>query len=215
MTDGAPRIGIVTVSDRASRGLYTDESGPAIEAALRDYAALLGAIERHPRPVIALVDGAALGGGVGVAAAADLVLATARASFALPEVLVGLIPAVVLPVLARRIGWSHARSLALGRIPLSADAALRLGLIDEISDDLDRTQRRHASRFARMSPDALAAVKELSAAEFASREEYTREATRRFAELLATPSTRNRLRRFAAGDAPWPEAPDAIDKEKQ
>src|SRR5262245_20757423 len=63
---------------------------PGSYAALAQYAALLRAIERTPRLVIALDDGPAQGGGVGLAAAADVVLASSRASFALPETLMGL-----------------------------------------------------------------------------------------------------------------------------
>jgi enoyl-CoA hydratase/carnithine racemase len=178
---------------------------PGSYAALAQYAALLAAIEQAPRLVVALVDGPAQGGGVGLAAAADVVLASPRASFALPETLMGLIPAMVFPILARRIGVPRARLLALGAKPLSATVALQWGLVDEITDDLEAAFARHARRFARMDSRAIMGIKQLVATHFAPPVGYTADAATRFYELLASPETRARVRRYVAGEAPWPE----------
>jgi enoyl-CoA hydratase/carnithine racemase len=183
-------------------GPSPDGSGDALEA-LDRFAALLQAIERAPQPVIALVDGAALGGGLGLAAAADLVLATPRAAFGLPETLLGLIPAMVFPVLVRRIGPASARRLALGAASVPAADALRLGLVDELTDDLDAALERHARRLERMDRRALAHVKALVAEHHAPSAAYLADAADRFRCLLGSPETRARLARFAAGDPPW------------
>ncbi len=71
----------------------------AIERGARAYASVLGALRSAPRPTVALVEGEALGGGVGLLAACDLVIASTSATFALPEALYGLVPAMVVPVL--------------------------------------------------------------------------------------------------------------------
>lgn len=189
------------------------DSSAAMDGLLGRFARLLQSLERHPRPVVALINGSVLGGGVGLAAAADLVLASPRSTFALPEGLVGLIPAVVLPTLTRRIGVTRARALALGRAPLSAEEALRAGLIDEVAEDPERALRRHSNRFERMSPDALAAIKDLMSRQDTAPDALLAEGTRRFAELLASPSTQARLRRFLAGETPWPLSSDPVEED--
>ncbi|MEM9005301.1 MAG: enoyl-CoA hydratase-related protein [Cyanobacteria bacterium P01_F01_bin.86] len=172
---------------------------------LAHFAQLLAAIGQVPQPVIALVDGQAMGGGVGLAAAADLVLASSKASFALPETVMGMIPAMVFPYIARRIGVPKARLMALGTKPLSAEAAFRIGLVDEVVDDLEGAYKRYARRFARMEPRAIGTMKTLIATHFTTPENYQIDAANRFHELLASQATRVRLKRFAVGQSPWTE----------
>lgn len=171
----------------------------------RRFGALLAALQRDPRPVIALVDGAALGAGVGLAAAADLVLATARARFALPETLLGLVPAMVFPFLAQRVGVARARLLALGAEPLDAQEAWRWGLVDEVTADLPGALQRHGRRLARMDAAALARLKALVAEHFAAPPGYEDPAAQALVELLERGEGRGRVRRFLAGEAPWPD----------
>jgi polyketide biosynthesis enoyl-CoA hydratase PksH len=117
----------------------------------------------------------------------------------------GLIPAMVFPILARRIGVPRARLLALGAKPLSATVALQWGLVDEITDDLEATLAHYARRFARMDARALTGMKQLVTTHFAPPAGYMADAATRFYELMASPETRTRVRRFVAGEAPWPE----------
>ena len=179
--------------------------GGSEEARPRRFAALLKALERDPRPVVALVDGAALGAGAGLAASADVVIASGRAIFGLPETLLGLIPAMVFPSLARRIGIPRARRLALGAEPLTANEAFRIGLVDEVSDDLEGALQRHARRLARMDPHAVATIKALLADHFPMPAAYEEQAAARLGELLERPETQARIRRFLSGHAPWPD----------
>jgi polyketide biosynthesis enoyl-CoA hydratase PksH len=174
------------------RGLDLDWLAGAAEPEplFREVAALLDEIARAPRPVAALVDGVASGGGVALAAAADLVVATPRATFALPEVFAGLVPAVALPWVARRTGWPRARLLALGGRTIDAAEALALGLVDEITGDAAAALAAHARRWAKADAAALAGVKRLTGDLDAAL------ALQR--ELLASPATRRRL-------APWEE----------
>lgn len=177
------------------------------EIALSHYSALLAAIEQTPRPVVAVVDGAALGGGVGLAAACDLVIASPRASFSLPETVMGLIPAMLFPTLARRIGVAQARLMALGGVPMGAEEAHRLGLVDEIAPDLEMALARRARRFARSDPRAVRAIKSLVAMHFCAPPDYNADAALRCTVLLSSRETRARIARFAEGRAPWEETP--------
>jgi enoyl-CoA hydratase/carnithine racemase len=178
----------------------------ATEPRPRSFGALLAALERDPRPVIALVDGAALGAGVGLAAAADLVLATHRSRFGLPEALLGLVPAMVFPPLARRIGVARARRLALGAEPLTAEEAYRVGLVDELSDELPAAFARHERRLVRMDKAALASLKALVGRHFGTPAGYDEDAALVLIERMAHADTRDRIRRFLAGETPWPMA---------
>jgi enoyl-CoA hydratase/carnithine racemase len=134
-------------------------------------------------------------------AAADLVIATPRSTFGLPDVLVGLFPALALPYVAQRVGVAKARLLALDGGTVDAPAALRIGLVDEIADDLDVAVARHARRWLRTDVRAQREVKVASAELNAS--EVGAEALRRFTKLLATAETQRRIVRMAAGEPPW------------
>jgi len=79
----------------------------------RALARMFEVIDHCPKPVIARVHGAAMGGGVGLVAVCDLVLATPDVRFAFSEVRLGLIPAVIAPYVVRKIGYGHARALFL------------------------------------------------------------------------------------------------------
>lgn len=188
--------------------LVATDAGDRVTPLLERFGALLDGVAATPRPVIALVDGPARGGGVGLAAAADLVIATQRAVFSLPEALFGLVPAMVFPVLARRIGAPRARWLAISGASLTASDALRLGLVDELTDDLPGTLRRHLRRLSQMDPRAVAAVKAMAVAHDATPDAYRAHAAASFHRLSVSDESRVRIARFLAGDTPWPEEPE-------
>jgi len=98
---------------------------------------MLEAIDRCPAPVIARVQGHALGGGAGLVACADIALAQAAAVFAFSEVKLGIIPAVISPFALAKIGPSWARRLFVTGERFDADTALRIGLVHEVAEDLD------------------------------------------------------------------------------
>lgn len=130
----------------------------------RRYGELLLALTRLPCMVISLVEGAAMGGGLGLVAVSDLVIAHEQAKLAMPEVTLGLPPAQIAPFVADKIGLVKARQLALLSKKLSSSDAQALGLVDEIfSDDTEADQRLqqalHTVQFA--SPAALRSTKQL------------------------------------------------------
>jgi enoyl-CoA hydratase/carnithine racemase len=201
--EGSPGIFCQGMSLEVLTPLLDTAPEAAIGAALDAYADVVDAVGRCPRPVLALVDGPALGGGCGVAAAADVVLATRNAVFGLPEALIGLIPVYAFMSVAARTGRSRARLLAMGGPTLSADEALRIGLVDEIVDDLEAAAARYALRLGRMDPRAIAAIKRLVADADPCGAGYAAPARLEAVKLAATSETRERLGRMVAGEAPW------------
>lgn len=203
-SDVAARLVVLRgVEGAFCRGLNLELAGTGDDCGIDAFRDLMAVLDCEPRPVIALVDGEALGGGVGLAAVADLVLATRDARFALPETLMGLIPATVLPYIARRIGPARARLLALGYRPLSAIEALQWGLVDELVDDLDAAFAAHVRRLGLADADAVAAVKAVVAEHWLAPAGYADAAAGRFDRLLHSEATQARLRRFIDGHAPW------------
>jgi methylglutaconyl-CoA hydratase len=99
--------------------------------------AMLEAIDGCPAPVVARVQGHALGGGAGLVAAADIAIAAPDAVFAFSEVKLGIIPAVISPFALAKIGGSSARRYFVTGERFDADTALRLGLVHGVAEDLD------------------------------------------------------------------------------
>jgi len=111
---------------------FTEATGGAPREHLARFAALLGQLARCPRPTLAVIDGPALGGGLGLAAACDVVLASERARIGLPEALYGLAPAVIYPVLRARLSAAALRRLLFTCHSRDAREAHQLGLVDEV-----------------------------------------------------------------------------------
>ena len=93
----------------------------------RRFAAMLGRIDACPKPTLARIQGAALGGGVGLACACDIAIAADNASFAISEAKFGILPAVIGPYLTNAVGKRQARRLALTMTRIRAVEALALG----------------------------------------------------------------------------------------
>jgi methylglutaconyl-CoA hydratase len=118
---------------RASLGL----SREANEQDAMTLAEMLDAVDRCPVPVIARVHGAALGGGMGLCAVSDLVIAESGARFGFTETRLGILPAVISPFVIAKIGESHARALFPSGKRFDAGRALRIGLVHEVVEGLD------------------------------------------------------------------------------
>ena len=118
---------------RQSVALSQDENVTDANALRRT----LDAIDNCPAPVIAVVQGHALGGGAGLVATADIALAHERAVFGFSEVKLGITPAVISPYVLRKIGESAARRYFITGERFDAATALRIGLVHEVVTDLD------------------------------------------------------------------------------
>jgi methylglutaconyl-CoA hydratase len=121
------------------------------------YRALLAA---RP-PVIAAVNGPALAGGAGIVGACDLAIASTEASLGYPEILLGLAPGMVMTLLVRQAGVRAVLDLTLTGRRVTADEALRLGLLTEVvpPEELDARVYQIAHQLASLSPGAVAATK--------------------------------------------------------
>jgi enoyl-CoA hydratase len=123
---------------------------------------LLHAIETFPVPVVAAVNGDALGGGLELALAADIIIASTAARFGMPEVTLGIMPGFGgIPRLADRVGEWCARDLVLTGRMIDAAEALRIGLVGAVveRDQVLPTAMSIAARIASVSPNAIAKAK--------------------------------------------------------
>src|SRR5579859_5748579 len=118
---------------RSSVDLSTEQNVADANALRR----MLESIDSCPAPVIARVQGHALGGGAGLVAAADIAISARDTVFAFSEVKLGIIPAVISPFALAKIGGAHARRYFVTGERFDAEAALRIGLVSEVADDLD------------------------------------------------------------------------------
>lgn len=167
---------------------------------------LLTTMHQAPKPLLAVVDGRAIGGGMGLAGACDWVVATERATFALPELLWGLVPAIIWPVLADRMAPHVVRQWTLSAHSRSALDAHAAGLVDDLvpGANLESAIRQGARTLRRLDPDALRRLRGWARE---SRQHDLPAALHLGAEItgamLRQPSVQRRWSAFAAGESPW------------
>ncbi|WP_323955502.1 enoyl-CoA hydratase-related protein [Aeromonas caviae] len=132
----------------------------------RVLAHLMQALDELPFPTVALVQGAAYGGALGLVCACDIVLASENARFCLSEVTLGLVPAVISPYVVRAMGMRQARRYMLSAEPFDAITACRLNVVHRLSqtDQLLAEGRAMALRLCRNGPQAMKETKRLLAA---------------------------------------------------
>jgi methylglutaconyl-CoA hydratase len=119
-----------------------------------------------PLPIIGRIQGAAIGGGVGLVAVCDIAVATRESKFGLSEVKLGILPAVISPYVIAKIGESHARALFMTGERFDAERALRIGLVHRLVDDtdsLDAAVNDTLSQLMSSGPQAVRACKKLIA----------------------------------------------------
>ncbi len=159
-----------------------------------------------PYVTIAVVDGAAVGGGMGLAAAADIVIATDRARFALSETTLGIPPAQIAPHLALRLGERVARRLALTGARLDGREAAALGLADFFCDgdgERDAKLETLIASIGRCAPGANAEAKRLfRACRIETPAAYVETAAASFAQALRGPEGREGVAAFMEKRAP-------------
>lgn len=145
---------------RASVGLSVDENE-------RDAAAMqsmFAAIDACPVPVVARVQGAALGGGMGLCAVSDVVLATTSTRFGFTETKLGIIPAVISTFVLPKVGESHARALFTTGLRFDAQRAQSIGLVHEVLPDvaaLDARVDAVLDELRSAGPTAVRAAKQM------------------------------------------------------
>src|SRR5690242_9803171 len=129
-----------------------------VEDALRLYR-MCEAIDRCPAPVVARIQGYALGGGSGLAACADVAIAATDATFGFTEVKLGIVPAVISPFVLPKIG-QHARRYFLTGERFDARTALRIGLVHDVTDELDAATQAIVEQLLSAGPKAVREAKQ-------------------------------------------------------
>ena len=163
-----------------------------------------------PKPTVAVVQGPAYGGGVGLVACCDIALAGPRAAFSLSEIKLGLIPATISPFVAEAIGARATRKLSLTGERIDAHEAQRLGLVHELLVDDDALSARAdalGTLLAGYGPQTLAEVKALVAAVAARPidEDLHADTARRIADARCAPEGREGVAAFLGKRKPrWP-----------
>lgn len=166
----------------------------------RALAELLHLLNELPKPTIARVNGAALGGGTGLVACCDIVLASERAVFGTTEVRLGLIPSLIGPYVMGAIGARQARRLMLTGERIDATEARRIGLVHQVvpADDLDVAVAEVASDLVQGGPGAVGAAKQLIR-DWAGRPitaGLMEDSAQRIARLRASPEGREGVQAF-------------------
>jgi methylglutaconyl-CoA hydratase len=180
---------------RSSVELSYDEN---VADALR-LRAMLDAIDGCPAPVVAGVQGHALGGGCGLVACCDIVVTEPSTQFAFSEVKLGIVPAVISPFVLAKIGAAARRYFVTGE-RFSADVALRIGLVHEVAEELTGAVDRVLGELLSAAPAAARTAKSLARSPLPAEE-----TARLIAKHRTSPEGQEGLRSFLDKRAPgWP-----------
>lgn len=165
----------------------------------REMARMFEALDRLPIPLIGRIHGAALGGGAGLAAVCDIVVAAEDAIFGFTEVKLGILPAVIAPYALAKIGRSAARELFLTGARFSAERAREIGLVHAVGEtaELDRMVAKYVNDLLTSGPEAVSAAKRMIARVMAWREGDIAELTAStIAERRISPEGQEGMRAF-------------------
>jgi len=168
-------------------------------AEARSLAELFRVIDESPTPVVARVHGAALGGGAGLVAAADIGVATKDTRFGFTEVRLGLVPAVISPYVCARIGVTAAREFFLTGERFGGERAREMRLVSHVVDaaELDEAVAARVAELLEAGPRAIAAAKALiRAVAHEPPAEIEEEAIELIAEIRTTPEGQEGMRAF-------------------
>lgn len=177
-----------------------------------------GVPEQNPKPMydlwrrlatgpfvsIAHVRGKANAGGIGFVAACDIVLADSVAVFSLSELLFGLMPACVLPFLARRIGYAKANYMTLSTQPVTVQTAHAWGLVDAFEDNSENLLRKNLLRLRRLNKKSVARYKRYMGAIESSIETVEAKALAANRDVFSDVENLQRISRYVkTGQFPW------------
>lgn len=147
------------------RAFHESAGGDALQyrAEAGRMAALFLEMRRHPRPIVAAVHGRALGGGCGIATAADILIAASSSLFGYPEVNVGFVPAMVMAILRRSVSDKRAFELIVSGDSITAQTACDYGMVNRLFPDegFDQEVDAYVARLASKSASALTLAKQL------------------------------------------------------
>ncbi len=202
--DEGVRVIVITGEGKAfcAGGDFAEMTNPPSEPRLTlrgDFAALMLALAKTTKPVIAKVNGVAMGGGLGMVAASTFAVASSDVILGTPEIKVGLFPMMIMAVLARVVPRRRLFDMMLRGEKFDAAEALRLGLVGEVvpPSELDEAVRTLASSLADSSPMAMnLGLRAFAAQEDMDLEESLPMLRERLAECLCTDDAREGLTAF-------------------
>ncbi len=172
------------------------------------YMATLKRLTLIPKLIIALVNGRAIGGGVGLAAASDYVIATHSSQFKLTELYWGLLPAMVTPYLIRRTGFQRAYMMSLTCRTLTATEAYNIHLVDELNGSIEESLHTQIQRVKHFEKEILRELKGYFNKMWMLDEEMEKLAIDKTTSLFLSEFAKTRIRDFVENKTlPWQEFP--------
>lgn len=158
---------------------------------------LFDAVAELPQFTVMAVEGAVMAGGFGLACIGDAVIASQGTKFSLSETRIGLTPAQIAPFVVARLGMPAARRLMLAGAMLGTDAALQVGLVDQVTEDMDAALADQQAKVLAAAPQALATIKhQLAALPFQNRVEQRQMAADTFADAMLSDEAREGISAF-------------------
>ena len=168
------------------------------------YMALLKRFSSLDKVIIAKVEGTVMAGGMGLVAASDLVFASPEASFSLSEALWGLLPAMVMPFLIRRVGYQNAYRLTLTTATIDATEARRINLVDELDDNPQARIQAASHRLMRLHPQTIADMKAYFRKMWIVNDSMEQEAVNELSRLTGESRIKKNIKDYVdLGRLPW------------
>lgn len=168
------------------------------------YAKLLNRMATSKMLFISAVDGDVMAGGVGIVAASDLVFATPNSQFSLTEAMWGLLPANVTPYLIRRVGYQPALRMTITTEKVNAKDALRMNLVDYLTDDLDNEIKKKRLLLRRVAADTVGDVKAFFRSQWFSSGPMEIAANEKMLEFQTNDKVKNNIKQYInSGLFPW------------
>lgn len=182
----------------------SSESSQKDSAMTQMYMDTLRRMSLFSKVIISCVDGQVLAGGVGLVACSDLVIATSKATFGLSEALWGLLPAMVLPYLIRKVGVQKAYFMTLTTIRVSAEEAKDMNLVDEVSDNMERAILKYYQKISRMEEKTIENMKSYFRKLWIIDEEMEKMAVNQIFTLVSQPQVKENIYNFVTYKKfPW------------
>lgn len=171
------------------------------------YISTLKRLTAIPKIIISKVTGNAFGGGVGLLAASDLVVANKNAQFSLPEALWGLLPAMITPFLIRRIGFQKTYSLTLSSYTIKAEEAKECQLVDDLCDNIEETMQKRLKHFDRLEMTTIRNLKSYFQKMWSLSPEAESTALEEIVRLIKEPKVQQTITNFIEHQQlPWKSA---------
>lgn len=180
----------------------------------RRFGRMMQMVNTAPQAVIAVVEGNAMGGGFGLSCVADITIAKADATFAMTEVMLGIVPAAISPFVVKRIGLTAARRFGVSGARLNGAQAAAIGIAHVVAADdaaLDQEIRTAVNQILKCAPEAVAETKRLmhSAAGAAPMDDLLSYAAESFTRAVRGPEGREGTKAFVEKRKPaWVETID-------